>query len=91
MACPKWTLSKNQPADLELALHSIDVVIGNENYFGKFIEIGGKEVVTYMDILKETAFEMNKKRWIFSTFFHWECLSYGLVYSAAQALILFLH
>ena len=66
MACPKWTLSKNQPADLELALHSIDVVIGNENYFGKFIEIGSKEVVTYMDILKETAFEMNKKRWIFS-------------------------
>ena len=66
MACPKWTLSKNQPADLELALHSIDVVIGNENYFGKIIEIGGKEVVTYMDILKETAFEMNKKRWIFS-------------------------
>ena len=66
MACPKWTLSKNQPADLELALHSIDVVIGNENYFGKFIEIGGKEVVTYMDILKETAFEMNKTRWIFS-------------------------
>ena len=62
MACPKWTLSKNQPADLELALHSIDVVIGNENYFGKFIEIGGKEVVTYMDILKETAFEMNKKK-----------------------------
>ena len=66
MACPKWTLSKNQPADLELALHSIDGVIGNENYFGKFIEIGSKEVVTYMDILKETAFEMNKKRWIFS-------------------------
>ena len=46
MAC-LWTLSKNQPADLELALHSIDVVVGNNNYFGKFIEIGGKEVVTY--------------------------------------------
>ena len=60
MACPKWTL-KNQPADLELALHSIDVVIGNENYFGKIYRNRGKEVVTYMDILKETAFEMNKK------------------------------
>ncbi len=66
MACPKWTLSKNQPADLELALSSIDVVIGNNSFYHQFIEIGGDEVVTYMEILKKTADVMGKKRWIFS-------------------------
>ena len=66
MACPKWTLSKNQPADLELALSSIDVVIGNDSFYHQFIEIGGNEVVTYMQILKTTADVMGKKRWIFS-------------------------
>ena len=66
MACPKWTLSKNQPADLELALSSIDVVIGNDSFYHQFIEIGGDEVVTYMQILKTTADVMGKKRWIFS-------------------------
>ena len=66
MACPKWTLSKNQPADLELALNAIDVVIGKDSFFHQFIEIGGDEVVTYMEILKKTADVMGKKRWIFS-------------------------
>ena len=66
MACPKWTLSKNQPADLELALNAIDEVIGNHSFFHQFIEIGGDEVVTYMEILKKTADVMGKKRWIFS-------------------------
>ena len=54
MACPKWTLSKNQPADLELALSSIDEVIGNNSFYHQFIEIGGDEVITYMEILKKT-------------------------------------
>ena len=66
MACPKWTLSKNQPADLELALNAIHEVIGNHSFFHQFIEIGGDEVVTYMEILKKTADVMGKKRWIFS-------------------------
>ena len=66
MACPKWTLSKNQPADLELALSSIDEVIGNNSFYRQFIEIGGDEVVTYMEILKKTADVMGKRRWIFS-------------------------
>ncbi len=66
MACPEWTKSKNQPIDLRVALKSIDQIIGNENYYNNPIEIGGSEVVTYMDILKMTAREMKKKRWIFS-------------------------
>ena len=66
MACPKWTKSKNQPVDLRIALKSIEQIFGNEKFFNVPIEIGGSEIVTYMDILKITAKEMKRKRWIFS-------------------------
>ena len=66
MACPKWTKSKNQPVDLRIALKSIEQIFGDEKFFNLPIEIGGSEIVTYMDILKITAKEMKRKRWIFS-------------------------
>ena len=66
MACPKWTKSKNQPVDLRIALKSIEQIFGNKKFFNIPIEIGGSEIVTYMDILKITAKEMKRKRWIFS-------------------------
>ena len=40
--------------------------MGNEKYFNSPIEIGGSQVITYMDLLKLTAIEMGKRRWIFS-------------------------
>ena len=66
MACPKWTKSKNQPVDLRIALKSIEQIFGDEKFFNLPIEIGGSEIVTYMDILKITAEEMKRKRLIFS-------------------------
>ena len=66
MACPSWTKSSNQPVDLITSMASIKEVLGNEKYFAKHIEIGGKEVVTYMKVLQLTAKHMKKKRWIFS-------------------------
>ena len=66
MACPAWTKSKNQPVDLRFALKCIDQIMGNEKYFNSPIEIGGSQVITYMDLLKLTAIEMGKRRWIFS-------------------------
>ena len=66
MACPTWTKSKNQPVDLRFALKCIDQIMGNEKYFNFPIEIGGSQVITYMDLLKLTAIEMGKRRWIFS-------------------------
>ena len=66
MACPRWTKSKNQPVDLRVTLACIDHTLGNSNLFGLPLEIGGSQVVEYMDLLKLTAKEMKKKRWIFS-------------------------
>ena len=66
MACPSWTKSNNQPVDLITSMAAINEVMGNKKFFHKHIEIGGKEVVTYMKVLQLTAKYMNKKRWIFS-------------------------
>ncbi len=66
MACPSWTKSNNQPIDLRVALDCINYTLGNSSLYGHPIEIGGTQIVQYMDLLKLTAKEMKKKRWIFS-------------------------
>ena len=66
MACPSWTKSNNQPVDLRVALACIQHTLGNTSLYGRPLEIGGEQVVQYMDLLKLTAKEMDKKRWIFS-------------------------
>ena len=69
MACPEWTKSLNQPIDILDALRIIKWCIGNKKTFNKPLEIGGDQVIRYMDLLKITANKMNKKRLIFSLSF----------------------
>ncbi|MDB4148099.1 NAD(P)H-binding protein [bacterium] len=69
MACPEWTKSLNQPIDILDALQIIKWSVGNESTYNKPVEIGGNEIITYMDLLKITAKKMNKKRLIFSLSF----------------------
>ena len=66
MACPNWTKSLNQPLDILDALKVIKWSIDNKEAYNQSFEIGGNEVITYMDLLKFTAKKMNKKRFIFS-------------------------
>ncbi|MGC6479215.1 MAG: NAD(P)H-binding protein [Flavobacteriaceae bacterium] len=65
MGCPKWTKSKNQPIDVFDILTLLQQCIDNPETYHKNIEIGGKEVMTYMDLLRKTSQLMGKKRWIF--------------------------
>jgi uncharacterized protein YbjT (DUF2867 family) len=65
MGCPKWTKSKNQPIDVFDVLSLIKQCIGNPKTYNKNIEIGGKQVLTYMELLRKTAHLMSKKRLIF--------------------------
>lgn len=65
MGCPKWTKSKNQPIDVFDVLSLIKQCIGNPKTYNKNIEIGGKQVMTYIELLKKTAKLMGKKRLIF--------------------------
>ena len=69
MACPEWTKSLNQPIDVLDALKIIRWSVGNESTYNKPVEIGGNQIITYMDLLKITAKKMNKRRLIFSLSF----------------------
>ncbi|WP_194775836.1 NAD-dependent epimerase/dehydratase family protein [Pararhodonellum marinum] len=66
MMCPKWTESDTQPISLRDTLQIMDICMGNENTYGKAIEIGSPEVMTYKNMLQETAKVMGRKRVIFS-------------------------
>ena len=66
MGCPQWTKSKNQPIDVFDILSLLKQCIGNPKSYYKKIEIGGKEVMTYMELLQKTSKIMHKKRLIFS-------------------------
>jgi uncharacterized protein YbjT (DUF2867 family) len=66
MACPKWTKSLSQPIDVQDLLRIIEFSLGNEDAYNQAIEIGGPEVITYMEMLRKTAEAMGKKRLIFS-------------------------
>ncbi len=66
MACPKWTKSLSQPIDVDDVLKLISACLGNASTYNKAIEIGGEQVISYMDLLKMTAESMGKKRIIFS-------------------------
>lgn len=66
LMCPKWTTSQTQAISLKDTLTIMDVCIGNQDVYGKSIEIGSPEILTYKGMLEETARVMGKKRWIFS-------------------------
>ena len=66
MGCPKWTKSENQPIDVFDILSLLKQCIGNPKFYDKNIEIGGTEVMTYMELLKKTSKIIQKKRLIFS-------------------------
>jgi uncharacterized protein YbjT (DUF2867 family) len=66
MACPAWTKSNSQPIDIRDVMNILQYVIANEQTFGKAIEIGGDDVLSYMDMLRVTSEAKNKKRLIFS-------------------------
>jgi uncharacterized protein YbjT (DUF2867 family) len=66
LMCPKWTESKTQPISLHDTLEILDTCIGNPNVYNKAIEIGSPEVMTYKEMLIQTAKVMNKRRVIFS-------------------------
>ncbi|MCC5919777.1 MAG: NAD(P)H-binding protein [Cyclobacteriaceae bacterium] len=66
MACPKWCDSENQPIGIKDILRIIDYSLGNENLYGRPVEVGIPEVMSYRNMLQRTAQLMGKRRWIFS-------------------------
>ncbi|MFD2201302.1 NAD-dependent epimerase/dehydratase family protein [Shivajiella indica] len=66
LMCPQWTLSETQAISLKDTLTIMDDCLGKSEVFGKAIEIGSPEILSYKEMLEKTAKVMKKKRWIFS-------------------------
>lgn len=64
MICPKWTTSETQPISLQDTLQIIDHCLGDERYYDQALDIGGREVTNYVEIMKTTARLLGKKRYI---------------------------
>ena len=62
----QWTKSKNQPIDVFDILSLLKQCISNPKTYNKDIEIGGDQVMSYMELLQMTSKQMDKSRLIFS-------------------------
>lgn len=85
LLCPRWTLSETQPIALEDALTILGRVVGQTKYYHQSMDIGGPDIVNYIDLMRMTARCMGKKRWIISIPFISQRLSRYLVAFIASA------
>ncbi len=66
MACPKWCTSPSQPIDIEDMLRVMVQAFDSEAEGNLELEVGGPDILTYMDLLRHSATIMGKRRIIFS-------------------------
>jgi uncharacterized protein YbjT (DUF2867 family) len=69
MICPKWTSTRTQPIALADVTTLIANVISDDALAPQAYDIGGPDVLTYIDMLRITADAMGKKRLFFPVVF----------------------
>lgn len=60
LICPVWMRTRCQPIDISDVIASLVYVVGSEQAFGKAFDIGGPSILSYKNILLETARAMGK-------------------------------
>ncbi|TIC88457.1 NAD-dependent epimerase/dehydratase family protein [Nocardioides sp. GY 10113] len=55
MIVPRWTSTRTQPIALDDVVRYLAGVIGVERAYGEVYEVGGPEVMTYIDMLREAS------------------------------------
>ncbi|WP_345244041.1 NAD(P)H-binding protein [Pontibacillus salipaludis] len=60
MALPKWTRTKTHPIALKEVLHALNKSIGNDRLSNRAIDVGGPEIMTYQDMMVQTAESLGK-------------------------------
>lgn len=66
LICPTWTKTHSQPVALRDVVKVLVKVLVIQSIQGRIYDIGGKEVVTYQDLMNRVAMIVRKKRKIFS-------------------------
>jgi uncharacterized protein YbjT (DUF2867 family) len=64
MITPKWVLTKTQPIAIRDVIAFLTQVIGNKKTYNDSFDIGGPDVLTYKDMLKQYAKTRGFKNWI---------------------------
>lgn len=75
MICPAWTQTLTSPTDLETTLHALVAASLNETCLNKIYDIAGCQPLTYIQMMRETAVRLGKKRYFFPVPFFTPTLS----------------
>lgn len=62
LVCPHWTRSMTQPVGLRDVVRLLDFCLGRKELFGRAFDLGGAEVMTYVDLMRRTAARLGKRR-----------------------------
>ena len=64
LLCPHWTRSMTQPVALRDVVRLLEFCLGRQEMFGRAFDLGGPEVMTYVDLMRRTADRLGKRRLI---------------------------
>ena len=64
LLCPHWTRSMTQPVGLRDVVRLLHFCVGREEMYGRAFDLGGPEVMTYVELMRRTAERLGKKRCI---------------------------
>ncbi|MFZ4482536.1 MAG: NAD-dependent epimerase/dehydratase family protein [Chthoniobacterales bacterium] len=64
LLCPHWTRSMTQPVGLQDVVKLLGFCLGRKEMCGRAFDLGGPEVMTYVDLMRRTADRLGKKPWI---------------------------
>lgn len=62
MITPKWTFTRTQPIALQDVIRYLVGVLGNPQAIGRTFEVGGADVLRYVDMLNRATDVMGKRR-----------------------------
>lgn len=61
--CPDWAETLTQPIDIDNVVESIEFCILNESTYNRFYDLGGASILTYKEMMEQTAQVLNVKRY----------------------------
>lgn len=64
MICPRWVYQRVQPIAVDDVLSYLSQALNTPHSTGQVIEIGGRDVLPYADMMKVYAQERGLKRWL---------------------------
>jgi uncharacterized protein YbjT (DUF2867 family) len=75
MICPKWTQTLTTPVDLDSVVTALASSISNSSAIGRVYDLAGCEPLTYVQMMRETARRLRRKRWFLTVPFFTPTLS----------------